>query len=198
MCIVCRRECSHKTIELICCSGVNDKTFSMVLMHLTNLKILNCCYSRITYIPNTLANNLEDLWCFGSNIIELPKGMINLKQLRCQFTKISYLPNDMINLELLICDLTHIKFIPDNFSKLYYLICNKNVLVSPKIIKKILCSNILQYINKCHYITFKNCQKRYKNKIIKREIQKIIKYAYYPLYIIGKLNKIRLYKRLTS
>ena len=76
--------------------------------------------------------------------------------LNCSYTKIKKIPKELVNLNNLIC-YTKIKFIPDTLKIWNDIFCYNEVLISPKT------HNILP--NNKRYLTFTNCQKRYKYRL---------------------------------
>jgi hypothetical protein len=100
----------------------------------------------------------------------------------CNKTKIRYISNKLINLQEFHSGNTSIIYLPDTIKNLVHLYCSDNVLISPHIYKK-------QTNNKL-YLTFTNCQKKYKLKIKLRKITS----AYNPKYIIGWNTKKQIEK----
>jgi hypothetical protein len=85
-----------------------------------------------------------------------------------------------------MCYCLNIKFIPESLKKLIELHCYDEILISPKTYKK--------EPNNKRYLTFTNCQKRYKYN------QKLcmLKFAYDPKYIIGYNVKLQINKLFTN
>jgi hypothetical protein len=132
--------------------------------------------------------NIECILCCRK-VKKIPKELINLKYLVCIGSKIKTIPNTLVNLENLEVCYTNVKFIPDNL-KLKGLKTNCNILISPKTYK--------QEPNNQRYLTFTNCQKRYKHKFKRTAALRMLKFAYDPKYIIGYNVKLQIKKLFTN
>jgi hypothetical protein len=95
----------------------------------------------------------------------------NAKKIIC-CSGVKKIPKTLVKLRELNIYNTNVKFIPESLKKLIIIYCHHNVLISPKTYKR--------NSNNQKYLTFTNCQKRYKYK---RRLC-MLKFAYDPKYII--------------
>jgi Leucine-rich repeat (LRR) protein len=155
---------------IICEKKINENTERII-----------CCQN-VKKIPKL--KNLKTLAFSYLKIKKIPKELINLKELLCHDTPIKKIPKTLVKLRELNIYNTNVKFIPENL-KVITLRTEKNILVSPKTYK--------QEPNNQRYLTFTNCQKRYKY----RRRLSMLKFAYDPKYIIGYNVKLQINKLLT-
>ena len=87
------------------------------------LKLLKCgCY--ITNIDCYRLTNLTELYCSGSQIVEIPKELINLTELICNDSPtIKKIPKELHNLVILSCHNTPVEKIPKELHNLIRLLC---------------------------------------------------------------------------
>jgi len=178
MCIICEKKINENIEKIICCQNVKKIPKTLI-----NIKILFFSYLKIKKIPKELVN-LKKLYISYSEIKTIPKELVNLTELFILRSKIKKIPKTLVNLRELNIYNTNVKFIPENL-KVITLRTEKNILISPK-------TQTISPNNK-KYLTFTNCQKRYKY----RRRLCMLKFAYDPKYIIGYNVKLQINKLLT-
>lgn len=93
---------------------------SSYIPQLTQLRTLNCSYTKVQQLPESLVN-LETLIACESWIVELPPTYVNLRHLDIYSTFIFELPEEYTRLERLCCSYTLVFELPRTYTRLSYL-----------------------------------------------------------------------------
>ena len=100
------------------CGGLFGNKLDYIPPYLVNLIQLECTYSNIKNIPETLIN-LRILNCSNNWLLEnLPPSLTNLTHLYCEYTDISDIPETYTNLEFLNCQFNKVSALPKTLKKL--------------------------------------------------------------------------------
>lgn len=107
--------------ELYC--GNNKLKLLPNIILLNKLKILECSYNELTFLPN-LPNSLEKLYCFNNKLTDLYNIPNSLIEFNCSYNQLTLLHN-----------------LPDSLKILYCYNNKLNSLMLPNFIEEIYCSN---------------------------------------------------------
>lgn len=89
---------------------------------LPQLRTLNCSYTKVSKLPETLIN-LETLICASSRVMYVPTTYTNLRHLDIYETFVIELPKEYTLLERLCCAFSLVFEIPPTYTGLTYLNC---------------------------------------------------------------------------
>jgi hypothetical protein len=172
---------------------INNKNITHLsdLTKFKNLKILNCEYNKLTYLP-ILPKTLKELNCSDNELIYLPILPETLEELNCSYNKLTDLPTLPKNINMLNCCHNKLKYLPCQLFNIEYLDISNNPKykiidnTDLKIVKKnINTINNFRHIYYC--IKFRNQFRKWLWERVKEP--KIIK-KYNPNYLIKNLNDI--------